>query len=339
MRTSAILGLSIMTVAGVAPRLASQAPVAQLALGAGSVTDVRGVTSTAVSVSPSLAFASRAAALRLSASGTRFLTGNWAAGGGASLDLRAPLGRFAALTLGTAANATTTSYAASFATLEAAPALEVGSSSAALFVGVLGATSRTSLSRVAVPDRADPLLHRYPGRLRARPRRPAHRRLMGRIRRHHRLSPVARPGGQSHRGGPRSHPHGREPRGVAHRTPRRPARSGRGEDVRRGPGHRLALAVDRAAARSGELSAEPAHRRLGRTGGHPGARAPETSWPSSAPGAGRCRLAPAGTHPAVDPRTGSEGRRGCGRLERMGARPATRAANEVWYVDLAIGPG
>jgi hypothetical protein len=151
MRTSAILGLSVTMLAGVARGLASQAPVAQLGLGAGSVTDVRGVTSTAVSVAPSLSFASSSAALRLGVSGTHFLTGTWAAGGSASLDLRAPLGRFAALTLGTAANATTTSYAVSFATIEATPALELGSSSAALFVGVAGAAAWTSLPRVASP--------------------------------------------------------------------------------------------------------------------------------------------------------------------------------------------
>lgn len=153
MRSSAIVGLSAI-MAGVlasgvfAGRLAGQS-AAQLALGGGSVTDVRGVTSTAVSVAPSLAFTSRGATLRLGASGTRFLAGSWAAGAGASLNLRHPAGRMAALTLGTSTGAAISSYAVSSTLLEVTPAIEVGSQRVAGFLGVTGAASRTTAPRIA----------------------------------------------------------------------------------------------------------------------------------------------------------------------------------------------
>ncbi len=132
---------------------AAQRPIAQLTMGGGSATDVRGVRSDAVTAAPMLAFAwPRGAVLRLGATGTGFSTGGWTLGAGASSHLRSPLASIPlALTFEAAASMTTTSYHTSFATIGATPAVELGLSRFTLFAGVRTARARTALERTVLP--------------------------------------------------------------------------------------------------------------------------------------------------------------------------------------------
>jgi Glycogen recognition site of AMP-activated protein kinase len=129
---------------------AAQSPTAQLMVSGGSATDVRGVTSSAITAAPSLAVAWPQGAVRLGASGTQYTTGSWALGGDASLGIRAPITSSSlTFTLDAAAGATTTSYRARFATVGATPAVELALSRLALFGGVRAAQAWTSLAPFA----------------------------------------------------------------------------------------------------------------------------------------------------------------------------------------------
>lgn len=132
-------------------RLSAQRVVAQLAVGGGSATDVRGVSSSAMSVAPSLALWSPNVAVRLGLSGTSFAGGGWAGGAGTVAELRLPTGRLLALTLGSAASATVTSYQSSYSTLSATPALELHLAPLVLFGGARAAVGRSSAALVPAP--------------------------------------------------------------------------------------------------------------------------------------------------------------------------------------------
>ena len=142
----ALLAITPAFAAAAAGRAVAQTPtpVAQLLVGGGSATDVRGLSSSAITAAPSVALAWPRGFLRLGATGTQFTTGSWALGGSASAGLRAPIAATPlALTLDATGSATTTSYRASFATIGATPAVEVGLSRVALFAGVRAAEGRT----------------------------------------------------------------------------------------------------------------------------------------------------------------------------------------------------
>jgi hypothetical protein len=145
------LPVAAFLLAAATPRLSAQQTAAQLAVGGGSATDVRGISSSAMTVAPSLALWSPNAALRLGLSGTSFAGGGWAAGGAIGADLRFPTGRLLALTLGGTASATATSYRASYSSLSATPAVELRLASLALFGGVRAAAGRSSLAVVPAP--------------------------------------------------------------------------------------------------------------------------------------------------------------------------------------------
>ncbi|HEU4588364.1 MAG TPA: glycogen-binding domain-containing protein [Gemmatimonadales bacterium] len=128
----------------------AQSPSAQLIVTGGSATDVRGVTSSAITAAPSLAVAWPQATVRLGASGTRFTTGSWALGGDASIGVRAPIASSPlAFTLDAAAGATTTSYRAHFASVGAIPAAELALARVAVFGGVRAAQAWTTLAPFA----------------------------------------------------------------------------------------------------------------------------------------------------------------------------------------------
>src|SRR4051812_28621111 len=106
--------------------VAAQQIQGALSVSGGSSTDVLGITSRAATVAPSVAFAPDPRALfALDASATRFDNSQWSLAGGAATALRAPVGRFAALTLNAGAATTATSYELSYHTLTALPAFEV----------------------------------------------------------------------------------------------------------------------------------------------------------------------------------------------------------------------
>jgi hypothetical protein len=151
MRFYLALPITALIVATTAPRLEAQRAVAQLAVGGGSGTDTRGISSSAWTVAPSLALASRSTVFRLGASGTGFGGGGWAVGGGTGLDLRVPVARTFALNLGAAASATATSYRSSYGTVSALPSLELRLAPVVVFGGMRAASARSSIGAVGTP--------------------------------------------------------------------------------------------------------------------------------------------------------------------------------------------
>src|SRR3989442_20183 len=98
----------------------------QIAVGGGIATDARGVTSHAVTISPTLSgMPDPRLTLGFGGSATRFENEQWSAGGNASSAGRAPLASVLALTVNAAVSVTGTSYNASYATLDAIPAAEL----------------------------------------------------------------------------------------------------------------------------------------------------------------------------------------------------------------------
>jgi hypothetical protein len=152
MRFTLVLRTTAGLLLGTPPALAGQRTAAQLVIGAGSATDVRGITSSAVSLSPSLTTGSPAALWMIGLNGTAFDGGAWSVGAGTGLDLGATLGPKVALTFGAAANMVSTSFHSSSATLAGTPALELRLPALTLFGGVRGATARSSLRQVGTLD-------------------------------------------------------------------------------------------------------------------------------------------------------------------------------------------
>src|ERR1041384_1291438 len=119
-------GLSLLLAFG-APRLQAQRASAQLLLGGGTATDLRGVRSGAWSLAPSLNLQPSAAfALGFGGRGTRFSDGEWSLGGSASAAFRLPLVSGFGLQLGGGGEAIRTSYHASYLWAEGDPALALG---------------------------------------------------------------------------------------------------------------------------------------------------------------------------------------------------------------------
>ena len=127
----------------------------QLAMTAGSATDERGVRSNAMTLAPSLTFASGANAhLSLQAVGTFFQNAAWSAGGALAGGSRAPIGGGFAVALSTAASASRTSYDATFAEAELTPLAEWSWNALTLFGGgraAAGYTAVTATSRQIGP--------------------------------------------------------------------------------------------------------------------------------------------------------------------------------------------
>jgi hypothetical protein len=116
----------------------------RLSVNAGTATDVSGLSSRAVTVSPTVTFTPSAnEALTISAAGTRFGTGAWSALGAAGVSGRRSAGRVAT-TFDGSASYTSTSYHLSYASADAMPALEIGFGPVQAFVG--GHASFASLS-------------------------------------------------------------------------------------------------------------------------------------------------------------------------------------------------
>jgi hypothetical protein len=116
-----------------------------LAVAGGSATDVRGITSHAVTVAPSVIFTpDPRAALSFGLNGTRFDNSQWAAGGTAATALRSPIGAHAAFTFSGSASMTRTSYDFSYALADVVPAIEVNAGAVGGYVGVHGSAATTS---------------------------------------------------------------------------------------------------------------------------------------------------------------------------------------------------
>jgi hypothetical protein len=116
-----------------------------LAVAGGAATDVRGITSRAVTVAPAVTFApDPRAVLSFGLNGTRFDNSQWAAGGTAASALRSTMGTHAALTFAGNASLTRTSYDLSYALADVVPAIEVNAGAVGGYVGVHGSAATTS---------------------------------------------------------------------------------------------------------------------------------------------------------------------------------------------------
>jgi len=130
-RTAVVVGVAT----ALSGPLAAQV-TGRVSLSGGQATDSRGASSGAWTVAPSLVVApSPFAALRLGASGTRFVTGGWSVGGSAGLGGRVELGPVLGLAFDAVGSVTTTSYRANYAEADATPALTAKIGAATLFGG------------------------------------------------------------------------------------------------------------------------------------------------------------------------------------------------------------
>ena len=117
----------------------------------GSATDVRGITSRAVTVSPAVAFTlDPRLVLGVDASATRFDNQQWSLSGGPSLTARLPLSRFAAVTFDGDAAYTSTSYQFAYSTASVLPALELSAGPVTGYVGARGQLASTNAT-LSVP--------------------------------------------------------------------------------------------------------------------------------------------------------------------------------------------
>lgn len=129
-----------------APRLAAQPAVAQLLIGAGTATDLRGVRSGAYLLAPSIMLTPTPdVALNLGGRGTRFSTGEWSLGGSATGALRIPLRAGFGLVLNTGGDAIRTSYRATYLAAEGLPSLEWRHGVLGLWGGARAAVARTTI--------------------------------------------------------------------------------------------------------------------------------------------------------------------------------------------------
>jgi hypothetical protein len=143
--------IAIALLLAVASRAQAQRTSAQLSLLGGSSTDVRGLSSSAMTVAPSLTIAGARSALRLGLGGTGFAAGGWAAAGTAALEASQPLTRTFGLTLGGTLNGTRTSYGSSFVALDATPGARLWLAPLTLFAGLHAATGWSTFGAVTSP--------------------------------------------------------------------------------------------------------------------------------------------------------------------------------------------
>ncbi|HXE56525.1 MAG TPA: glycogen-binding domain-containing protein [Gemmatimonadales bacterium] len=124
---------------------AQMAPELRLGLGAGTVSDIRGVRSGAVTLAPTVLLHPGAGwRVTLGGTGAAFDHGGWSAGASAGIEARARLLPALTLRLDGAAAATATSARTTVATLAGAPTLEFGLSRLTLFGGFRAARGWTA---------------------------------------------------------------------------------------------------------------------------------------------------------------------------------------------------
>src|SRR5262245_50643905 len=141
-----------MLVAFAAQSVAAQPASAQLLLGGGTATDLRGVRSGAWSAAPSLSLQpSSLLWLGFGGRGTRFSDGEWSLGGSGGATLRLPVAAGLGVLLMAGGEAIRTSYGASYLSADGLPALEWRRGAVTLWGGVHGAAARTRLDQGGLP--------------------------------------------------------------------------------------------------------------------------------------------------------------------------------------------
>lgn len=154
MRTGLMLAHAMLLVCVARSVADAQRTQGQISIVGGTATDVMGVTSSAITVAPSLSITPDPRLnIALGASGTRFNNEQWSLGGGAALAARSPLGGHAALTLNGNAGATGTSYDVSYLTADLIPALEASFGVMTVYGGAHLAHATTSGLQSSLPTR------------------------------------------------------------------------------------------------------------------------------------------------------------------------------------------
>ena len=128
----------------VCPPAWAQSVLTQFSVVGGAATDARGIRSNAVTASPGVVlFPLSPVSLALSASGSRFAGNDWQAGADAGLSARTAERAHAALTLNATGSYARTSYQTTFSVGEATPALEMRFGPVTAFGGARIASGRT----------------------------------------------------------------------------------------------------------------------------------------------------------------------------------------------------
>ena len=149
MRRTVIIAALNLAVCGTA---AGQAPIARVTVSGGALTDTRGVRAGAFSASPLVILSpARELAIVLGASGTRYTTGTWAAGGSGGVVVRAPIAPHATLALDAGAGATVTSYRTRYLSAQSLPSLELRAGVLSISGGVHAAWGSVSAEGTAAP--------------------------------------------------------------------------------------------------------------------------------------------------------------------------------------------
>ena len=142
-----IIGLTVL-----AMPVAAQSPLARLTVGGGAATDLRGVRSGAYVVAPSVTlFPGRAASLTLAGRGTRFTSQEWSVGGGAALSARISLGGPLDLSISGSADAQRASYRATYLDTGFTPGLEYRAGGFLAWAGVRAAAARSTFEGSSFP--------------------------------------------------------------------------------------------------------------------------------------------------------------------------------------------
>ncbi|MHB1312164.1 MAG: glycogen-binding domain-containing protein [Gemmatimonadaceae bacterium] len=137
--------------------LRAQAAVTQLAVTGGRMTDERGIRSDAVTLAPGVIFRPAGpVSLALSGNATRLDNSQWQAGGSAGLSARTAEWAHAALSLAGSGSVTRTSYGASFVVGDVTPAIEMRFGGLTVFGGAHVASGRTTMR--AQPTTAAPVV-------------------------------------------------------------------------------------------------------------------------------------------------------------------------------------
>lgn len=155
-RVTAFAGVPVL----VCPPASAQSVLTQFSVAGGAATDARGIRSNTVTASPGVVlFPLSPVSVALSASGSRFAGNDWQAGVDAGLSARTAERAHSTLTLNASGGHTRTSYRTTFSVGEATPALEMRFGPLTAFGGARIASGRTIVRGVpAMPTPQAPVV-------------------------------------------------------------------------------------------------------------------------------------------------------------------------------------
>ena len=153
MHRNIIVAAALFGIAAVSTNAAPQSSQGQIAVGAGSATDERGVRAEALTLAPSLLLAPGSnTSVVLGANAVRFANSAWQFGGSAGLSTRSPAAGGFAVAFNASGSAARASFDATFAQADATPALQWSAGPVTLIGGAHLASGYTAVStRSAAP--------------------------------------------------------------------------------------------------------------------------------------------------------------------------------------------